>query len=64
MQFIDRLAAGFLMQTIDILRHDSKQFAGLLKFSQFFVGSIRLRVKNEHLIFIKAIEFIGPVHKK
>ena len=52
------------MQTVNILRHNSEQLAGLLKFRKLFVGSVRLRVKNQHLIFIKAVEFVRPVHKK
>ena len=64
MKFIHFSASCRLMQSVNILCHNSLQFSGLLQFCQFQMGSIWLRIQNHHLLFIKLIECFRIFHKK
>ena len=63
-KFIDVSASCRLMQSVNILCHNSLQFPSLLQFCQFQMGSIWLRIQNHHLLFIELIESFRIFHKK
>ena len=64
MQFIHSLTSCQLMQTVYILRNDSRKFSRPFQFCQFQVSRIRLCIKNHHFFFIKFIKCFRIPHKK
>ena len=53
MQFINPVAAGFLVQSVDVLRHHGQQLSLLLPSGQYPVGDIRLEAKRQHFLPVK-----------
>ena len=52
-QLVDTLAAGLLVQAVDVLGHDGAELAGLFERGELFVRLVRLIVQREHLFTVK-----------
>ena len=57
------LAAGFLVQPVDVLRHNAVQLPGLLQLRQLVVCGIGLGLEGKHLVPVEAVEIIGVAHE-
>ena len=63
-ELVDGLAAGGLVEAVDVLGNDSFEAPLLLPLGQFPVGRIGLRIQNQHLIAVKTIKFLRIPHEK
>ena len=58
-QFEHVLAARFLMEAVDVLRHHGGQRARLLEFGQLAMRAVRLRVERQHAVAVEVEERAG-----
>ena len=54
-QFQNPPASGLLVQTVNILRDDRRQFPRPLQFGELSVGGIGLHVGNQHLVMVETV---------
>ena len=64
MQLVDALAAGLLVQAVDVLGHDGAELAGLFERGELFVRLVRLIVQREHLFTVKFEEIFRVLIEK
>ena len=48
------------MQAVDVLGHNGAQLSRRLQLGQLFVGGVGLGLQAEHLVPVKAVEFLRP----
>ena len=63
-QFEDVLAAGLLVQAVDVLRDHGRELASLLQGRQGLVAVVRLRVGVDQLLAVEIEEVFGIAHEE
>ena len=63
-KLINFFAAGGLVQAVDVLGDNGKQFSFLFPLGQFQVSFVGLRFQGKHFIPVKAEEFFRLLHEE
>ena len=64
MQLVDHLAAGRLVQPVDVLGDHGLELACPLQLSQFQVGRVGLGPLNEHFLPVEAVKLLRVLGKE
>ena len=58
MQFHHIFAAGLLVQSVYVLRHNTLKLSGFFKLCKLVMRDVRLCIKTEHLVTVESVKLL------